>query len=250
MTTVSFLNNALVQLFNTLEDKCNVKFATFCENESTTEHNIITKKQKYMQAYEDTFDNKIYKYLYDPNLNFDFRFHQRLARISYEDRSQPWVTIMFNTGPVKSLTNIISSLYTGYVQEEDGSVLSYKTKKVQSHINMVLISNNLTYSYNVTEKIAMYFDRFINFHYLESIRFSKTLTKDWELVGQASNITQVDLNKYDTSARGSIVASAFSFDLNYWVTTVPNESFGLLEKVILHIRTVNSDKDIMLAVTE
>ena len=245
---MAYLNNTLVQLFDTLELNSGVTFASFTTNETSKQNNIINKNQPYMQQYEGTFDNKIYKYLYDPDLSFDFRFHQRLANISYEDKNKPWATVLFNTKQVKPLTNVLSHTYTG-TEVNEADAYQYTTKRVLVPVNMVIIANDLTYLYTVTEKIATYFDRIINFKYTEHRDFTETFSKDYKVTGMATNIQQVDLTKLDTQNRGSLVTTAFSFDLVYFVTTIPS-AIGLLEKVILEIKVVNQNTPLTISITE
>lgn len=246
---MAFINNVLVQLFDAIESNSGVSFATFTTNETTKEENIINRNQKFMEDYENTFDNKIYKYLYDPDLSFDFRFHQRLASISYEDKKSAWVTLMFNTGPVRPLTGVLSRPYNGY--EQDGSeVYPFKIKRVSVPINMVFISNDLTYLYSVTEKVAFYFDRLINFPYREAVQYSDTYTETYENYGMAKNIQQIDLTKLDTSSRGTLVTTAFTFDLIYFVVEAPNAPTGLLEKIIVEIKVKGHNESLFLNITE
>ena len=117
MSTPNFLNNALTQLFDDLEDKCRVKFNTFTANDKPMKGGI-NADQEYMKMYQKTEDNRIYKYLYDPDLNFDFRFHQRMARINYRNRKEPWVSLMFNTQTVRPLNHVLSHVYTGIQEAE------------------------------------------------------------------------------------------------------------------------------------
>jgi len=245
---MTFLNNVIVQLFDIIEGNSGVNFATYTANEtSKPDNNIINKEQTYMQQYEDTFDKRIYKYLYDPNLSFDFRFHQRLANISYENKKDNWITIMFNTKQVKPLTNVLSSTFSGTEVTANGA-FQFTTKRVSVPVNMVLISNDLSYLYTVTENIATHFDRIVNFHYTEHRTYSDTFSKDYEVPGLAMNIQQVDLTKLDTQSRGSLVTTAFSFDLVYFVTQIPSAT-GLLEKVILEIKVVNENTPITISIT-
>ena len=54
------------------------------------------------------------------------------------------------------------------------------------------------------------------------------------------DITEIDLDKLDTSSRGSIVSSAYSFGLVYWVTRYP-EYCHLIEKIIVDVGIKNHD---------
>ena len=66
---------------------------------------------------------------------------------------------------------------------------------------MALISNDIDRLYYTTERIALYFDRFINFHYTHVLE-AKSSTPENPIIfkenvsGQAMNIREVDLNKY------------------------------------------------------
>ena len=75
----AYMNNAIAQLFDEIEEKCHVRFATFTASESQGQINKNTQYREYMSDVRNNDSNGIYKYLYDPNLSFDFRFHQRLA---------------------------------------------------------------------------------------------------------------------------------------------------------------------------
>lgn len=246
---VTFLNNSLAQLFDLIEEKSKVNFATFTTNDGPKESNIINKDQVYMKNYENTYDGKIYKYLYDPDLAFDWRFHQRLASISADKRKNPWSTILFNTGPVQPLTNVLSHVYTG-VEYYEGKPYSYLTRRVSVPINMTLISNDMGYLYETTEKIAMYFDRIVNFHYDEALDFGGLFIKEYSKAGMAKNIRQVNLNKLNTETRGSLVTSAFTFDLIYFVVDSDVVPLRLLEKVILEIKIKGHGEPLNLVVTE
>lgn len=242
---MTYLNNVLAQLFDHIEENCNLKFSTFCTNKVNVNRNLINKDQKFMKEYQMTNDNEVYKYLYDPSLSFDFRFHQRLANISYKDKKEPWVTLIFNTEQINEPTRVNTHTLKGIEDFGDGNYFEYKTKKVTIPINMVLVSNDMTYMYGVQEKMLMYFDRFISFKYKESVQFATGFVADWERYGHASNIRQVNLNKLDTETRGSIVMNAWAFNLVYYVTTYPNNKpLPILERVIMKIMTRNGQQAI------
>ena len=249
---MTHLNNVLGQLFDHIEEKCNVKFATFCATASQPQvnRNIINKDQKFMKQYQMTNDKEVYKYLYDPTLSFDFRFHQRLAQIKYADRKEPWVTLIFNTEQISEPTRVNTHMLKGIEQFENNTFFEYKTKKVTIPVNMVLVSNDMTYLYGTQEKMLMYFDRFISFPYKESVQFMTGYEADWIKYGHASNIRQVNLNKLDTETRGSLVMTAWAFDLIYYVSIHPNnQPLHILERVIMKIMTKHSDQAIEFEVT-
>ena len=84
----------------------------------------------------------------------------------------------------KPVTNILSHVYDGieYVEFEDKDEqgnkkivtegVEYKFRRVVCPINFVLISNELSYLMQVAEHMAMYFDRWINFTYKQTLTFS------------------------------------------------------------------------------
>ena len=111
-------------------------------------------------------------------------------------------------------------------------------------LNMVLVSNDMTKLYETTEKIAMYFDRFINFHYDHVITVGDLNKGGFNIyesrVGQAANIREIDLTKLDTEQRGSLVSEAYQFDLVYWVIDTPDTYLSQFKRVILDLY-VNGD---------
>lgn len=249
---MTHLNNVLGQLFDHIEEKCNVNFAEFCATASKPQpnRNLINKDQKFMKQYEQTNPKESYKYLYDPSLAFDFRFHQRLAQIKYADKKESWVTLIFNTEQISEPTRFNTHTLKGVEQFNEGTYFEYKTKKVTIPVNMVLVSNDMTYLYGVQENMLMYFDRFISFPYKESVQFVTGYEADWLRYGHASDIRQVNLNKLDTETRGSITMIAWSFNLVYYVSTYPNNKpLPILEKVIMKIMTRGSDQAIEFEVT-
>ena len=235
----AYLVNAIAQLFDEIESKCHVKFATFTASDSQGQQNIAAGARQYMNDTENNKSNGIYKYLYDPGLNFDFRFHQRLAAAPFKKTSKPWVTIMFSTKQARPLTNVLSHKYTYNVTSPDGKLYELKTRRVSVPVNMVLVSNDMTKLYETCEKIAMYFDRFINYHYNHFIGVTSTEGETFEIgeevVGHAANIREVDLTKLDTEQRGSLVSEAYQFDLVYWIVETPNTQLHLLKRIILEL---------------
>lgn len=248
----SYIKNAIAQLFDEIEDKCNVKFTTFTASDSQGQKNIAAGTREYMDDKKNNQSNGIYKYLYDPGLAFDFRFHQRLAAAPFEKTSKPWATIMFSTRQVRPLTNVLSHVYTR-TEYVNGSPMQFKSRMVSVPVNMVVISNDMDKLYNTTEKIAMYFDRFINFHYKQVLTFGNVKKGGFELydevVGRAANIREVDLDKLDTEHKGQIVSQGYQFDLIYWVSQTPGVSLRLLKKIILEI-AVDKQKIQTITITE
>ena len=241
----AYIQNAIAQLFDEIEEKCHVRFATFTASETQGQINKDTKSRDYMSDTQNNDSNGIYKYLYDPGLTFDFRFHQRLAAAPFKKTSTPWVTIMFNTKQPRPLTNVLSHKYTDIKYREDGTPFALKIKRVSVPVNMALVSNDITKLYETAEKIALYFDRFINFHYDHVITVGKLKDGGFNIyeskVGQAANIREIDLNKYDTQQRGSLVAETYQFDLIYWVVESPEVSLHLVKRIILDIEVKDTD---------
>lgn len=253
MAINAYIKNAIAQLFDEIEDKCHVKFATFSASDSQGQKEIAAGTREYMDNKANNQSNGIYKYLYDPNLSFDFRFHQRLAAAPFEKTSKPWATIMFSTKQVRTLTNVLSHLYTR-TEYINGVPTQFKTRMVSVPVDMVVISNDMDKLYDTTEKMAMYFDRFINFHYNHVITFGDVKKGGYELyeevVGRAANIREVNLDKLDTEHKGSLVSQAYQFDLIYWVVQTPGVSLRLLKKVILELEVQNTKPKHILTITE
>lgn len=263
MSSPNYINNALTQLFNDIEHKCQIKFVSFTANDSPQQNRGgINSNQEYMKMYQQTADNRTYKYLYDPDLNFDFRFHQRMGRINYSRRKEPWVSLMFNTGTIKPVTNILSHVYDGieYVEFEDKDEqgnkkivtegVEYKFRRVVCPINFVLISNELSYLMQVAEHMAMYFDRWINYTYKQTLTFSPLTTLEYDLVGVAQNIRQVNLEKLDTESKGSLAMAAFSFELVYWNILTSDIRYKLLEKVVLEVHEAHTGQLLFLDICD
>ena len=237
----AYIHNAIAQLFDEIEDKCKVRFASFTASDLQGQETKAAGTRTYMNDTPNNSSNGIYKYLYDPQLAFDYRFHQRLAEAPFEKTKKPWVTIMFSTKQARPLTNVLSHKYKDIHYDKEGNPYQLKIKRVSVPVNMAIISNDLTKLYNTTEKIAMYFDRFINFHYDHVITIGDIEKDGFEIfeskVGQAANIREVDLTKLDTEHRGQLVSEAYSFDLVYFVVETPQTALRLLKRIILEIRT-------------
>ena len=231
----AYINNAIAQLFDEIEDKCRVKFATFTASDTQGQKNLAAGARQFMNDAENNNSNGVYKYLYDPNLAFDFRFHQRLAAAPFAKTSKPWATIMFSTKQVRSLTNILSHKYTETFYDKDGNPYELKVKRVSVPVNMVVVSNDMDRLYQTTEQMATYFDRFINYHYDHVIDVNDDFTIYESRVGQAANIREVDLTKLDTEQRGSLVTQAYTFDLVYFVIVTPGTQLRILKKIILEV---------------
>ena len=233
----AYMNNAIAQLFDEIEEKCHVRFATFTASESQGQINKNTQYREYMSDVRNNDSNGIYKYLYDPNLSFDFRFHQRLAAAPFRKSSTPWVTIMFNTKQPRPLTNILSHKYKDIKYDPNGRPHLLKVKRVSVPVNMALISNDIDKLYETTEKISTYFDRFINFHYDHVITVGDLKKDGFNIyeskVGQAANMREIDLTKLDTEQRGSLVSEAYQFDLVYWVVEDPEVELNVIKRIIL-----------------
>lgn len=250
----AYINNAICQLFDEIEEKCDVKFATFTASDLQGQETLAAGTRTFMNDKPNNSSNGIYKYLYDPNLVFDFRFHQRLAAAPFEKTSKPWATIMFSTKQAQSLSNILSHLYTDIKYDNNGNPYELKLKRVRVPVNMAIVSNDMTKLYYTTEKMSMYFDRFINFHYDHVIDIGDPCDGGFQIfeskVGQAANIKEVSLDKYDTTSRGSLVAQAYTFDLVYFAVKSPNASLHLLKKIILEVEAPKNNNIGTYIITE
>ena len=248
-----YIKNAIAQLFDEIEDKCHVKFATFTASDSQGQKEIAAAERQYMDDKPNNQSNGIYKYLYDPNLAFDFRFHQRLAAAPFQKTSKPWATIMFSTKQVRTLTNILSHVYNKIVYV-DNSPVQLKKRMVSVPVNMTVISNDMDKLYNTTEQMAMYFDRFINYHYDHVLNMGDVEDGGYEIyeevVGRAANIREIDLDKLDTEHKGSLCSQAYQFDLVYWVVQTPGVSLKLLEKIILEVEVLGNKPRQIITITE
>lgn len=249
----AYIKNAIAQLFDEIEEKCHVKFATFTATDTQGQKEIAAGERQYMDDKKNNQSNGVYKYLYDPGLSFDFRFHQRLAAAPFEKSNKPWATIMFSTKQVRTLTNILSHVYKR-IEYVNGSPVQFLTRMVSVPVNMVVISNDMDKLYNTTEKMAMYFDRFINFHYDHIITFGDVNNGGYELyenvAGRAANIREVDLDKLDTEHKGSLCSQAYQFDLVYWIVQTPGTSLRLLEKIILEVDIGGQKPRQIITITE
>lgn len=244
---MSQLNNALVQFFNILETNSGITFNSFTFGGSERVNPYISEDQKFMKAYEDKNDNRVYKYLYDPNLAFDFRFHQRIANIDYTSRQNKWVTILFNTDRVITRNMVMSNTFTHYDINDDG-VNFVKNRKISVPINMVFLSNDIDYLYSTLEKLSFYFDRLVNFKYEQTIEYSETDIKKYDLWGLAREITPVNLDKLDTENRGSLVTQAYNFDLVYTSLDASGSS-GIVREIDLDIKVLPASQTINLNIT-
>ena len=239
----NYINNCIVQLLDYIEATCGLKFVTFTDRDLVGSSSY--GKQQYMASYNAGAKGTVYKYLYDPGLSFNFRFHQYLADINFVHHDKPWVTLMFSTGAVKPLTYVLSHKYEGiqYVLKPDNTddIIPYKTRRVSVPMQIALISNNISYLYENLEKMASYFDRFINFPYHQTIRYDGKNVMQWQCIGQCTNITPVDVAKLDTETRGTIVTATYNFNLIHWITDAPETPLNLLEKIILEVRAETVD---------
>lgn len=253
----NFINNAIAQLFDHIFDYTHVNLATFTTNDRPPETKSINSNQKYMKKFDDEYVPQPYKYLYDPSLAFDFRFHQRLSRFTYEERKKDWISLIFNSSANRPLNNVLSHVYDGleYVTYGEGEearteAVKYIFRRVLTPINFTLISNNISYLYENTEKLAMYFDRIINFPYKVTLNFSETHAPVFDLVGMATDIRQIDVNKLSTESRGSLVMSGFSFNLLHYVVILPDERYRLLERVIVEVKDAVAGAPLFIFITE
>lgn len=236
-----YISNPIVYLFDELEKVSGIELATFTTSEK--EDKSSNNDQPYMKQYQDQNESssapQLYKYIYDPSLEFSYRFHQRIASVKYSDRNKPWVSIMFNTGQVRPLTNVVSHKYNTLTTFPDG-FYELSTRRVSVPIKMVFISNDISYLYTFLENISFYWDRICNYPYKQAIQYEIDYTENYDQVGQALNITPMDLEKLDTDKRGSLVTAGYSFDLVYYQHAFKNnKDYGhILKTIDLRIITV------------
>lgn len=243
------LTNALVYLFKSFEEKTCTNFLSFTINEQpfsdSTNPNI---DQKYMKQYQQKIalnnSGSIYKYLYDPDLSFDWRFYQRLSRIKYSDRKEPWVTLMFNTGEVRTLTNVLSNTFDQIkTVKSEGVFYEIPVRRVLTPINLVFMSDNIDYLYSFLQALSFYLDRITQYCYTIVLKYSDTEIYKYPLSGMAKNIIQKDLTKLDTEKRGSLVTAGYSFDLIYHVLNLDAQEQGkLLEDIDLQIKFIKGSE--------
>ena len=237
MSTVKLphcISNPISYLFNGFETYSGIPFTVFTTSQvpDNTFH-----KQVNLTKYQQKNDGAQYKYLYDPGLKFDWRFHQRIASIKYDQRKEPWVTLMFNIGIKNPLTNMISHNFTTYEQFSTG-IFEVGIKRESIPVNFVFISNDITYLNSYLGKIQRRWDRFVNFPYQQTIQYTNSLVKTYSLTGQAMNIVPEDLEKLDTEMRGSLVTAAYTFNMIYYEYTLP-ERGNVLEEIDLKIKVVD-----------
>jgi len=242
----NLINNPLVYLFEEFSNRTGVELNSFVLNETpnNTFHN-----QKFMQQYANNTNNgDVYKYLYDPGLSFSWRFHQRLARIKYTDRKEPWITLMFNTGTKEPLTTLGSLNYTHYEQYGNNKLSIVDVKRNVMPVDIVFISNSIDYLYNFLGKLNFWFDRSTGIYYNQSVAFSNSHVVEYELASDVFNIKTRDLNKLDTERRGSLVSAGYSFDMGYWELNLPEEGY-IVENINLKIKVVDNINNSSMTLT-
>ena len=57
----AYLNNAIAQLFDEIEEKCCVKFATFTASDTQGQQNLAAGTRRFMNDAENNNSNGIYK---------------------------------------------------------------------------------------------------------------------------------------------------------------------------------------------
>jgi len=244
MSLDNLLQNPLLYLFDNFSSVTGYNFSEFVINEtpSTTFHN-----QPFMQQYADgqSGDESVYKYLYDPSLEFGFRFHQRLAKIKYIDRKDPWITIIFKTGEKNPLTNVLSHKYN-HMEVSPDKFYKVNCRRGTIPINVVFISNSIDYLYSFLGKLNFWFDRTVGFEYNQAIQYSNSFVKNYSLSAEAVNIVQKDLTKLDNERRGSLATAGYSFDMIYWELDLPEQGH-ILKTIDLKIKVVDNLTDLNIA---
>jgi hypothetical protein len=224
---MAFIANPIVYFFNYLEATSGISFANFTINETPKQE---FRNQPLMQQYQNINNvssrPQMYKYLYDPNLSFDFRFHQRLASINYTDRKTPWITIMFSTSEVKPLTQAGSSTFTSQVKVND-KYFPVRTRKLLVPVKFVFISNDISFLYSRLEYMSFWLDRICNFPYKQTIQFAPGYKENYDQVGLATDIEPVDVTKLDTQRLGTLATSAYTMNIVYWAHSFVDPNTGL-----------------------
>jgi hypothetical protein len=236
---MSYLNNALIYLFNKLEEEAGAPLTPFVINGTPSTN--PESDQVYMQRYKQKSDGELYKYLYDPNLAFSFRFHQRISNLKYSEKDKPWISIIFNTGEVDPRSNIVSQTFKTYETMED-TTYEIKVKRMKVPINFVFISNSMDYLYSYLGSLSYYWDRIVNFQYKQTLHLSETHSKNVPLVGQALNISPQRLDKLDSQNRGSLATAGYSFELVYFDFKTPR-TVPILKNIDLQIKVVDNIED-------
>lgn len=241
----NFLQTPLIFLFNRIEEESGVSLASFVVNETPATPKATGVVQPIMKMYQDlnnSTTNQVYKYLYDPDLSFSFRFHQRLSRFKYTDRKEPWVSLIFNTGEKRPLTEVVSHRYEHHEITEN-NFYSLGVRRSSTPVNLVFISNSIDYLYSFLGAISFYWDRITAFDYKQTIQYSNSYVVTYDLTGEALDIRPKDLNKLDTERRGSLVMAGYSFDLVNYEFKLPEEGH-LLKEIDLIIK-VAPDTEIL-----
>ena len=143
----------------------------------------------YMKKYTDTYNRGIYKYMYDPDLAFDFRFHQRLASAPFQKTNVPWATLMFSTKQPKPLTNVLSHHYKSVCTAEDGSLHELGIKRLSVPVNVALVSNDMTKLYECD-----YPDCFKFFESYDKLKLHKSTFHGVSYDGMNFNINNMNVN--------------------------------------------------------
>jgi len=228
----NYFINPLVYLFEKFEDVTGVPFLEF----STEKPDNTLHTQKYMKQYNDlTNKGTFYKYLYVPDLAFDFRFHQHIAKIQYTERKTGWVTPIFSTGVKNQHTNVLSHVYSHWESFESKSN-QIRFRRSLIPVNLVFISNDINFLYTYLGKLNFWFDRIVGLEYKQDVLIHSA-PQNIELSCDIMNILPKDLSKLDTSRKGSLVTAAYTFDINYTEFDSPVE-LNLLETIGIQIRSL------------
>ena len=202
--------------------------------------------QPYMQKFQAknvaNNNGQLYKYIWDPELTFSWRLQERIARIVFENRSQPWVSIVYNTGEVKPLTNMLSHTYDQIrIVAANQQFYDVQVRRVVTPVNLVFISNNIDYLYRYLQKLSFYFDRTTQYSYTQKVQYAENYVTEYTLAGMAKDIVAKDLTKLDTEKRGSLATAGYSFNLIYWDFNTPYTGY-LLENLDLEIKILDGSE--------
>ena len=98
-------------------------------------------------------------YFFDPNLQFDERFHKRLSYKTYEDREEPFICAMWNMS-VMTATPEQPRQFKGFITNTSAGVAEKMTvKHVECTTNICWISNDPEYLLSFEEYFMVSYDR-------------------------------------------------------------------------------------------
>lgn len=126
-------------------------------------------------------------YFFDPNLQFDERFHKRLAYKTYEDREEPFICAMWNMNVLNTATPQQPRQFKGYVTNINAGVAEKLTvKNVECATNICWISNDPEYLLSFEEYFAVSYDRSV------SLNSTYKIPVTYQSMGDVIGVDQVN----------------------------------------------------------